>query len=99
MNLLEQYKNRLNISEKLYASKHDGEKLSISKKMTIASVLNNTSKFLKESYGNSVGTQAADMGLFKKFTLNITMAALPNLIAYDVVMVNPISSRSGFITY
>lgn len=99
MNLLEQYKNRLNISEKLYASKHNGDKLSISKKMAIASVLNNTSKFLKEAFDNSVGTQAADMGLFKKFTLNITMAALPNLIAYDLVIVQPIASRSGFITY
>ena len=99
MNLLEQYRNRLNVSEKLYASKHAGEKLSLSKKLAIAKCLSNESEFLKESFNNSVGTQAQDIGAFKRFVLNITTAALPNLIAYDLVIVKPMSARSGYVTY
>lgn len=55
--------------------------------------------FLNESFSNSVGTQRADMGLFKKFTLDLTTVALPNLIAHDLVIVKPMSSMSGFIQY
>jgi hypothetical protein len=39
------------------------------------------------------------MGLWKKFCLNLTTVALPNLIAHDLVIVHPMSSMSGFITY
>lgn len=39
------------------------------------------------------------MGLFKKFCLNLTNVALPNLIANDLVIVSPMSSMSGYITY
>lgn len=36
---------------------------------------------------------------FKKFCLNLTTVALPNLIANELVIVSPMSSMSGFITY
>jgi len=55
--------------------------------------------FMNEAFDNSVGTQKSDMGMFKKFTLNLTTVALPNLIAYDLVIVSPMSSISGYITY
>ena len=48
---------------------------------------------------NSVGTQRSDMGLFKKFALNLTNVALPTLIAFDLVIVQPLSSMSGYINY
>lgn len=56
-------------------------------------------KFLNEAFSSSMGTQRSDMGLFKKFCLNLTTVALPNLIAHDLVLVHPMSSMSGYITY
>ena len=55
--------------------------------------------FLNEAFEQSAGTQRADMGMFKKFCMNLTTVALPNLIAHDLVIVHPMSSMSGFITY
>lgn len=54
---------------------------------------------MNEAFDNSVGTQRADMGMFKKFAMNLTTVALPNLIAHDLVIVHPMSSMSGYITY
>lgn len=99
INLLESYKGRLAISESVYAKNHGGEKLSQNKKMVVAKLLDNQNRFLNEAFDNSVGTQKADMGLFKKFTLNLTTAAIPNLIAFDLVMVQPMSAMSGYVSY
>ena len=54
---------------------------------------------MNEAFDNSVGTQRSDMGMFKKFSLNLTTVAIPNLIAFDLVLVSPMSSMSGYITY
>lgn len=76
MNLLEQYAKRLQVSESVHAKAHGGASMSNSKKMAVAMVLNNTNKFLTEAFDNSVGTQRSDMGMFKKFCLNLTTVAL-----------------------
>ena len=99
MNLLEKYSKRLSYSKGVYTRTHNGEALSEAKQITIAKVLENTANFLNESFSNSVGTQRADMGLFKKFTLDLTTVALPNLIASELVIVKPMSSMSGYIQY
>ena len=99
MNLLEAYSKRLAISESVYGRQHNGEKMDNNRKLTVAKVLSNTNNFLNEAFEQSVGTQRADMGLFKKFCLNLTTVALPNLIANDLVIVHPMSSMSGFVTY
>lgn len=39
------------------------------------------------------------MGLWKKFCLNLTNVAVPNLIANELVMVSPMTSMSGYIAY
>ena len=39
------------------------------------------------------------MKTFKKFCLDLTTVALPNLIANDLVIVWPMKSRTGFIQY
>jgi hypothetical protein len=99
MTLLETYAKRLSVADSVYSKAHEGETLSTTKKMAIAMVLNNTNKFMNEAFANSVGTQRSDLGLFKKFTLNLTTVALPNLIAHDLVIVHPMASMSGYITY
>lgn len=99
MTLLEQYKGRLAVSESVYSRAHSGDKMDNHKKLVIAKVLDNTSKFIAEAFDAASGTQRSDLGLYKKFTLNLTTVALPNLIAHDLVIVHPMSSMSGFITY
>ena len=56
-NLLESYKNRLAISESVHQRSHNGAKMSNAKKLMIASVLNNTSKFMNEAFDSSAATQ------------------------------------------
>lgn len=37
--------------------------------------------------------------MYKKFALNLTNVALPNLIAHDLVLVYPMASMSGYVNY
>lgn len=97
--LLETYAKRLKISESVYKREHGESTLTENQKITIAKVLANTSAFLNEAYSNSVGTQRADMGNFKKFCLDLTTVSLPNLIANELVIVKPMSSITGYIQY
>lgn len=99
MNLIESYKNRLAIAESVHQKSHNGAKMSSSKKLMIASVLNNTSKFLSEAFNNASATQRGDIGDFKKFCLNISTVALPNLILPEIMLVQPMTSLSGYVTY
>lgn len=99
MTLLETYGKRLNVSESVYKKTHGGEALSNTKKIAVATLLNNVNRFMNESFANSVGTQRADLGQFKKFCLNLTTVAVPNLIAPELVIVHPLTSISGYITY
>ena len=99
MNLLEAYKDRLVISEKVYSKAHNGESMNQFKKMATAKCLENLNKFMNEAFDNSVGTQRSDLGNWKRFTMNLTTVAIPNLIAYDLVIVYPMSSISGYINY
>lgn len=97
--LFEAYKNRLALSESFFAKTHAGERMDNSRKMATAICLNNINNFMNEQFDNSVGTQRADLGLWKKFTLNLTTVALPNLIAHELVIVHPMTAMSGYITY
>lgn len=99
MNICEAYAKKLSISEKVYSKEHGGRELSDSKKVAIARVLANTSEYLNEAFENSVGTQLSNMKTFKKFCLDLTTVALPNLIANDLVIVYPMKSRTGYIQY
>ena len=99
MNLVESYKNRLAISESVHQKSHNGAKMSAQKKLMIASVLHNTSKFLNEAFDGAAATQRSDIGDFKKFCLNISTIALPNLILPELMIVQPMSSLSGYVTY
>ena len=98
-NLLEAYSKRIKVAESVYSKSHAGEEMSNVRKITLAKCLQNVNTFLNEAFENSTGTQRSDMGLFKKFCLNLTNVALPNLIANDLVIVSPMSSMSGYITY
>lgn len=98
-NLLETYKRRLALSESVYKKSHDAS-MSVAQKAVLAQTMRNTSLWLNENFGaNSVGTQRADMGTFKKFTLDIITVAVPTLIANDLVIVQSMGSITGNIQY
>lgn len=99
MTLLESYKDRLAVSENMYRNANNGSKMNTSRKICIAQCLENVNKFLTENFNSSVGTQRSDLGLYKKFCLNLVTCALPNLIAPEVVVVSPMTSMSGNIAY
>ena len=61
--LLETYKNRIAVAESVYSKTHSGSKLDSNKKLTLATVLNNTTKFLNEAFDTASATQRSDMGL------------------------------------
>lgn len=98
-NLLESYKNRLAISESVYQQSHGGAKMPTAKKMMIATVMNNTAKFLNEAFTTSAATQKSAIGDWKKFCLNVSTTALPNLILPELVITKPMASMTGFVTY
>lgn len=98
-NLLESYKNRLAISESVHQKSHNGAKMSAQKKLMIASVLNNTSKFMNEAFTSGDATQRGALGDYKRFCLNISTVALPNLILPELMLTQPMSSIAGYVTY
>ena len=98
-NLLEAYKNRLAISESIHQKSHNGAKMSAQKKLMIASVLNNTSRFLNEAFSDSAAVQKSAIGDWKKFCLNVSTTALPNLILPELMLTQPMTSITGYVTY
>jgi len=99
MNIVEAYSKKLAISEKVYEKEHGGRALPNTKKIAIARVLANTSEFLNEAFANTTGTQLGNMSTYKKFCLDLTTVALPNLIANELVLVYPMKSRTGYVQY
>ena len=97
-NLFEAYANRLSLAERFYSEKH-GHALSEQKKLVTAVCLNNVNKYLTEAFSNSVGTQLGNMGAYKKFCMTLTNLAVPDLIVYDIMAVEPMVSFSGYIAY
>ena len=97
--LFEAYAGRLGVSEQKYSMAHGGAKMDSHKKLLVASCLRNIDRYMNEAFNNSVGTQRADLGMFKKFALNLTTVAVPNLIATDLVLTYPMPSMTGYIAY
>lgn len=97
--LLENYKNRLSIAESVYSKSHNGAPLDNARKILTAQCLRNVDKYMTEAFQNSVGTQRADMGQYKRFCMNLTNVAVPNLIAPELVLTKPMTSMTGYIAY
>ena len=100
-NLMEAYSKRLSIAEAYFTNK-TGRQMDNQRKMCVAKLLDNTAKFLNESMFQSAtdaGTGNTDLGLYKKFSLNLTNVAIPTLIAHDLVAVQPMSAMSGYFNY
>lgn len=98
--LLEKYSKKVQLAESVYAKAHNGERMDNMKKMTVAKCLDNVSKFLNESLDMAgAATQRAALADYKKFCMALTNVGIPNLIAFDLVAVSPMSSISGSVAY
>lgn len=97
--LLEKYAKRINLAESVYRKRHNGEGMDSLRKVTVAKCLDNVNKFLNEAFDSSMGTQRSAMGDYKKFCIALTTVGLPNLIAFDLVSVSPMSSMYGNVAY
>jgi len=97
--LVETYQKRVDLAEEVYKSTHEGAGMSDAKKLLVATMLNNTNRFLTESFNNSVGTQRADLGMYKRFCLNLVNVSIPTLIAPELVITHPMTSITGVIAY
>lgn len=53
--------------------------------------------FLTEAYTNSEGTQLSNIGSYKRFALSLTNLAVPDLIVYDLMRVEPMTNMAGYI--
>lgn len=93
-NLLETYSRQLKVAE-AYISKNFDKSISRQTQLTTAVLLDNTNRFLTES----LSTERANLGDWKKFCLNLTNLAVPSLIANDLVIVHPMTSYSGSVAY
>lgn len=105
-NLFESYKNRLAVCEAIHQKSHMGAKMSTAKKLMVVQVLDNTARFLNESLSTGAATQGIAtnggnnvLGDYKKFCLNIATVALPNLILPELMIVRPMTSFTGYISY
>lgn len=78
-NLLETYSRQLKVAE-AYISKNFDKSISRQTQLTTAVLLDNTNRFLTES----LSTERANLGDWKKFCLNLTNLAVPSLIANDL---------------
>lgn len=73
------------------------------KQAAVAQMFENTSAHLDrvaqmQGMGQmNEATQLADVGMFKKSAINLLAAAIPNIIAYDIVSVQPMLSRTSEI--
>lgn len=97
-NILESYKNRLAISESVHKNFH-GTAMSPAKKTMVAACLNNMSRFMNEAFDASAATNRGTLSNYKKFCLNVATTALPTLILPDLMLTQPMSSISGYVTY
>jgi hypothetical protein len=97
-NLLETYGRQIKVAEAYIANNYDGKQISNNTKLATAVLLDNTNRWITESM-NTMATERADLGDWKKFCLNLTNIAVPSLIANDLVIVHPMTSYSGSIAY
>lgn len=92
--LCERWANRITLVQEKY---FNGNDMGLERKAALAKQLENTQKFIK--YQLSEGIQSSDIGQYKRFALDMVTAVVSNLIAPEIVSVQPIDNRVGMINY
>lgn len=76
-----------------------GREIDQDQKLVLATTLENTQYGINRASQLYETTQPSDVGPFKKFALELVTAVVPNLIATDIVSVQPMSNRIGEVRY
>lgn len=92
--LLESWKGHINTVEQVL-----GDKFTLDRKVVLAVCLENTKQQIQQAERFYETTQPTDIGPFKKFAFELVTAVVPNLIATDIVSVQPMTNRVGEIRY
>lgn len=74
-------------------------KLDWYRQATTAILLENTASHIDRVSAMNEATQPGDVGFFKKYAINLLSAAIPNLIAPEIVSMQPMLSRVGEMRY
>lgn len=69
------------------------------RKITTAMMLENANSHIAKATRLNEITQSSDVAYFKKYAINLLSAVVPNLIAPDIVSVQPMGSRVGEARY
>lgn len=74
-------------------------KLDYVRQMSTAMLLESTNNHIERFKAMNEGTQVGDVGFFQKYAINLLSAAIPNLIAPDIVSMQPMANRVGEMRY
>ena len=78
--------------------KEEGQRpMNLEKQVALAKVLENTQNRI--NYELRESTQNTMVGPYKRYALDIISSMIPNLIAFDLVNVQPIENKMGIINY
>ena len=78
--------------------KEEGQRpMNLEKQVALAKVLENTQNRI--NYELRESTQNTMVGPYKRYALDIISSMVPNLIAFDLVNVQPIENKMGIINY
>lgn len=73
--------------------------LDYTRQLNTAFLLESTNAHLERIASMNEATQLGDVGFFKKYAINLLSAAIPNLIAPDIVSMQPMLARIGEMRY
>lgn len=94
-------KHEARLNEAAAVAKAHGKDFGFEKKLATAVALENTAKHIRATeavqYGSA--TQPNSIGQYKRFAMDMVATTVPNLIAYDLVSVQPIDNRVGMVNY
>jgi len=85
--------------KKIKAVRKAQSNFSDSNALKLARVLENTKREITKAERTYEGTQPVDVGPFKKYAFDILTALMPNLIAEDLVSVQPMDTKVGRVFY
>lgn len=92
--LLERWSNYLSAVNEAF-----GASLPIDRQVVLAVCLEATQQQINRVENLYEATQPTDIGPFKKFGLELVTAVVPNLIANDIVSVQPMANKIGEVRY
>ena len=93
--LCERWSGRINVVNKVFESKNLPT-LSKEKQVVLAQCLENTQEYLNSM---TEATDAGDTAGFKHYALDLVTSIVPNLVAHEIVSVQPIDNIVGTINY